>query len=245
MSQFLLIQKYFQNIKIRVFIDQVNETLFQGWSHMHNLLFWMVSVTSNHWKLKGNDTMVMDNNFLFGHDDGLSPNVISPPLSLHSINREQAVNRTLPLSTSIHFSEQAKPKSFLRKKHPFTMETTHKVVTKKQSLTTMKNQVLSWKQKLGHKHSNEDLNLSPMTTMTILTPKKSHFLRRRASSSGEHESHPFEPPSPTTSLFKSISFKLKRQQDIVSDSPFIENSIRRLSLSTFKRKNSSDSTFIK
>lgn len=256
MSQLLLLQKYFQNIKVRLFIDQVNDIVFQGWSQMHSLLFWMVSVMSNYWKLKENNhsTMVMNGSFLFGND-GQSPNTTPTQTSLH--NHQHNINRghekpSTPITQPSAINLQPKPKS-PRKKHQLTtidtsfsysLKDRKAVVVKKQSLTMVKNQMLSWKQKLSNKTIADDL-ISP----TTMVSKKS-FLRRRLSSDNSDANHSdssssrSEPPSPTTSILKTISFKLKRPQDNMTDYPPVGNtcSMRRLSLSNFKRKNSSDLT---
>ncbi|KAI7891310.1 uncharacterized protein EV154DRAFT_464369, partial [Mucor mucedo] len=276
MSQFLLLQKYFQNIKIRPFMDGLNETVFQGWSQMHNLLFWMVSVMSNHWKLKGNghQTAVMNGTSFLSVGNGgsgdetvpSSPTKPSLHKHQHNINRahkspqaaikhSSSFNPAATVPGTIHFLQQTKPKSSLGKmKHPLaTIDTganysreKGKVVTKKQSLTSMKNQMLWWKQKLSHRPSAEDMMISPTaTTMMTTSMSKKSFLRRgsgggggnTSDSSSSNSSSRSEPPSPTTSsILKSISFKLKRQQETVSDSTE-HLGMRRLSLSHFKRKN--------
>ncbi|KAG2205276.1 hypothetical protein INT47_009541 [Mucor saturninus] len=268
MSQFLLLQKYFQNIKIRPFMDGLNETVFQGWSQMHNLLFWMVSVMSNHWKLKGSghQTAAMNGtSFLFvGNGDETVPSPTKPSLHKHQHNINRA--HKSPQAAIKHSSsftpiaavpgtirlQQTKPKSSSGKmKHPLaTIDTgasyfreKGKVVTKKQSLTSMKNQMLWWKQKLSHRPSAEDVMISPTaTTMMTTSMSKKSFLRRGGGNTSDSSSSSrSEPPSPTTSsILKSISFKLKRQQETVSDSTE-HLGMRRLSLSHFKRKNSLDS----
>lgn len=233
-------------------MDQINDTVFQGWSQMHSLLFWMVSVMINHWKLKevNHNTMVMDGSFVFGND-GQSPYATPTIISLH--NHQQNTNRghdklSTPIKQPLAINLQPKPKSSRKKHQLATIDTStsyslkdRKIVVKKQSLTLMKNHMLSWKQKLSNKPTMDD-QISPTTTTS-----KRFFLRRLSSgnnniNNSDSSSSKSELPSPTVSILKTISFKLKRQQDNVTDDNSVENynSRRRLSLSNFKRKNSSD-----
>lgn len=232
-------------------MEQIQETVNQGWSQMHSLLFWIVSVMMNHWKLKTDKhhTMVMNGTFLFGND-GQSPTETPTEITLH--NHQQNTNKIhlksiTPIKQPFAIPNlQPKPKSFTKKKNALASVDTvmsnasfmkeRKIVVKKQSFTLMKNQMLSWKQKLSNKPIMDE-------AFVMLNTKQS-FLRRLSNSShsSDTSSSKSEPTSPTGSILKTVTFKLKQEgnEDISIENN--NHSRRRLSLNGFKRKNASDIT---
>lgn len=230
MSQFLLLQKFVPNVKFQSVMDRCTDSLFQCWSNIHELLFWIASVIINHWRLKeeNSNTMVMDGNFIFGTQDSTT------------IDERQSLTTTTTTTTNI------KPKKL--SKVPLTIEikpTTvkeKKMIVKKQSLFLVKNHVLSWKQKFS--------NRSPLAYEQVSPTAKRSFLRRLSSgnnviysdtnTASNSSNSKSEPSSPTVSILKSISFKLKRQ-DIMTEEIMpvaIESNSTRSRL--FKRKPSMD-----
>lgn len=221
MSQFLLLQKFVPNVKFQSVMDRCTDSLFQCWSNIHELLFWIASVIINHWRLKeeNSNTMVMDGNFIFGST---------------TIDEQQSSTTT---TTNIKPKKLSKVPLTIEIKPTITKE--KKMIVKKQSLFLVKNHVLSWKQKFS--------NRSPLAYEQVSPTAKRSFLRRLSSGNNviysdtnTASNSKSEPSSPTVSILKSISFKLKRQ-DIMTEEIIpvvIESNSTRSRL--FKRKPSMD-----
>lgn len=229
MSQLLILKKFIPNVKLQSITDQFNHSFYQCWTNIHGLLFWIVSVIINHWKLKEEikNCMVMD--FRIGNQNGQPSSIYNQ----NTLQQHQNVNEL-----SVDRSQQLKKKKVLP---PLIIHTKEKkAIKRKQSFVLVKNQMLSWKQKLSPK--------SPTFDPQTITVKRS-FLQRLGSNNNLIYSDPgspkSEPPSPTLSILKSISIKLKRQdttEDMVTSPVIIETSSSksRLSLPSFKRKTSVD-----
>ncbi|MBM6387772.1 MAG: hypothetical protein JSY10_27980 [Paenibacillus sp.] len=170
--------------------------------------------------------MVMDGNFIFGTHNSTPIHEQQQALSTTTTTtKPKKLNKVPPLTIEI------KPKKIKEKK----------MIVKKQSLFPVKNHVLSWKQKFS--------NRSPLTYEQVSPTVKRSFLRRLSSGNNviysdtnkpSNSSSKSEPSSPTVSILKSISFKLKRQ-DIMTEEivpVVIESNSTRSRL--FKRKSSTD-----
>jgi hypothetical protein len=208
---------------LQTILDQIKRTGYQCWIHIYSSLFWIISVHIDQWKLRRNqrDTLSTINNVFTTTliEESLHPNqradADKQPTSKLKCRQKKIkrTKRTLSQSPIQRTSTQ-----FISKEPP-----------KKPSF------LKSWKRQT----QTEEQSPLLQTNTTADHAKRTFFLRRLSASntsihstdsSGSSSSSSLESPK---SILKSFSFKLKRQSSFtVAEQP------RRLSLASFRRKNS-------
>lgn len=281
MSQIILSKRYAKSIKFQAVLDRISETVYQGCIQIYGLLFWLFSVLMNHWKLKKEEPINIDYNFLADSDRKLMNDSLSEK-STQSKGSKKGRRSSSSSGSSSNGGDDLPPKPKYSPPTAFTLKNNdgkrkkfpssggrrsdNNNYNKKQSLS-LKSHMLSWKQKLSHSQPSSPVDPVPTKSLSSSLPNKvspsipkRSFLRRLSSansavySDNESVSGNSKPdlPSPTTptSLLKSFTFKMKKQEvTLMTDdnSPFPLSPVdfnsnttnsrsRRLSLTSFRRK---------
>lgn len=220
-------------------MDKISETAYQGCIQIYGLLFWLFSVLINHWKLKKEEPINIDYNFLLDSDErsmngSLSDKSVQYKSERRSSSAESSVEVLPPKPKypppTVTLKKHSEKNGAKSKKSP--LRQSDKKCTK-QSLS-LKSHMLSWKQKLSNSQPSSPVDPVPIKSFSSSLPNKvspsipkRSFLRRLSSANtgvySDTESisvgasgSKSESSSPTTSSkLKSFSFKLKKQDSVM------------------------------